>query len=84
MWEFIKASVVCERVCVCIIMWGCIYRTGELISPDIALQALQTPAVPAADIILLMEDDEFINAYPQISTEDEAIYQSEVYLHSTG
>lgn len=39
-----------------------IYRTGELISADKALQAFLVPAVPAAAIIHLMEYNAFITA----------------------
>lgn len=47
--------LVCVRVhnyvCVCV----CIYSTGELISPDLALQAFIAPAVPSAASMYLME-----------------------------
>lgn len=53
----------------------CIYSTGELISPDLALQAFIAPTVPAAATMYLMEYNIF-----NISEEDELINKSEVCL----
>lgn len=59
-------KVCCFLFCVCLRVHNyvcvCIYRTGELISADKALQAFLVPAVPAAAIIHLMEYNAFITA----------------------
>ena len=61
LWVFTNCVFLC--VCVCIITCVCvcvcvcvyIYSTGELISPDLALQAFIAPAVPSAASMYLME-----------------------------